>query len=206
MMDVTSGFPSIWESSGIIDVSELFEEEPGSLFLFDVQAHGIRGGAIDSYNLGEGGQLLFLKNDKDPKFMDADCDGLTNHQELVVYGSNPNKSDTDSDGISDGVEVEAGLDVNKAENITDAVRILLEARNTAISERNARPTFEELKDGRLGSVILLPDVTDNKVRLRFCIEESNGLGQWITREEEAEVDIPLAPGKKFFRFSVKENE
>ena len=206
MMDVTSGFPSIWESSGIIDVSELFEEEPGSLFLFDVQAHGIRGGAIDSYNLGEGGQLLFLKNDKDPKFMDADCDGLTNHQELVVYGSNPNKSDTDSDGISDGVEVEAGLDVNKAENIADAVRILLEVRNTAISERNARPTFEELKDGRLGSVILLPDVTDNKVRLRFCIEESNGLGQWITREEEAEVDIPLAPGKKFFRFSVKENE
>lgn len=36
--------------------------------------------------------------------------------------------------------------------------------------------------------------------------QSNGLGQWITRDEEAEVDIPLAPGKKFFRFSVKENE
>ncbi len=97
-------------------------------------------------------------------------------------------------------------DINKAENIADAVRILLEARNTAISELNARPTFEELKDGRLGSVILFPDVTENKVRLRFCIEESNGLGQWITRDEEAEVDISLAPGKKFFRFSVKGNE
>ena len=74
------------------------------------------------------------------------------------------------------------------------------------TSKNARPTFEELKDGRLGSVIVLSDVTDNKVRLRFCIEESNGLGQWITRDEEAEVDIPLAPGKKFFTFSVKENE
>ena len=206
MMDAANGFPGIWESSGIIDVSELFEEEPGNLFLFDVQAHGIRGGAVDTYSLGEGGQLLFLENNNDPKFMDDDCDGLTNHQELVVYGSNPNKSDTDSDGISDGVEVEAGLDVNKAENIADAVRILLEARDIAISERNARPTFEELKDGRLGSVILLPDVTDNNVRLRFCIEESNGLGQWITREGEAEIDVPLAPGKKFFRFSIKENE
>ena len=123
-----------------------------------------------------------------------------------MYGSNPNKSDTDSDGVSDGIEVEAGLNVNKAESIADAIRILLDARNTAISERNARPTFEELKDGRLGSVILLPDVTDNKVRLRFCIEESNGLGQWITRDEEAEVEVPLAPGKKFFRFSLKENE
>jgi hypothetical protein len=81
-----------------------------------------------------------------------------------------------------------------------------EAYDTVVSERDARPTFEELKDGRLGSVILFPDVAENKVKLRFCIEESNGLGQWITREEEAEVDVPLAPGKKFFRFSVKENE
>ncbi len=44
------------------------------------------------------------------------------------------------------------------------------------------------------------------VRLRFCIEESDELGQWITREEEAEVEIPLDPNKKFFRFSVKEDE
>jgi hypothetical protein len=81
-----------------------------------------------------------------------------------------------------------------------------EAYDTVVSERDARPTLEEVKDGRLGSVLLLPDTATNKVRLRFCIEESNGLGQWITREEEAEVDVPLAPGKKFFRFSVKENE
>jgi hypothetical protein len=81
-----------------------------------------------------------------------------------------------------------------------------EAYDTVVSERDDRPTFEELEDGRLGSVILFPDVAENKVKLRFCIEESNGLGQWITREEEAEVDVPLAPGKKFFRFSVKENE
>jgi hypothetical protein len=80
-----------------------------------------------------------------------------------------------------------------------------EAYDTVVSERDARPTFEELKDGRLGSVILFPDVAENKVKLRFCIEESNGLGQWITREEEAEVDVPLAPGKKFFRFSVKKD-
>ena len=81
-----------------------------------------------------------------------------------------------------------------------------EAYDTVVSERDARLTLEEVKDGRLGSVLLLPDTATNKVTLRFCIEESNGLGQWITREEEAEVDVPLAPGKKFFRFSVKENE
>jgi hypothetical protein len=203
MRDDYGGFPGLWESSGIIDISELFEEEPGSLFLFDLQAHGIKGGAIDTHSLTEAGQLLILKNDNDPKFMDDDCDGLTNHQEIVIYGSNPNNSDSDNDGITDGAEVEAGLNINKPENIADAVRILIEARDAAISERDSRPTLEELQDARLGSVVLLPNSTSKTIRLRFCIEESNELGVWTNREEEAEVKIPLATGKNFFRFSVK---
>ncbi len=50
-----------WESSGIIDVSTLFGEAPGQLFLFDVQAHSITTGLIASKNLYEGGQLCFLE-------------------------------------------------------------------------------------------------------------------------------------------------
>jgi len=62
-----------WESSGILDVSELFGQDPGQLFVFDVQAHSVRGGAIgdpdvddadptsDDSNLVEGGQLAFLQ-------------------------------------------------------------------------------------------------------------------------------------------------
>ena len=49
-----------WESSGIIDVSALFGESKGSLFLFNVQAHSLRGGAIDAEDLVQGGQILFL--------------------------------------------------------------------------------------------------------------------------------------------------
>ncbi|WP_338152825.1 choice-of-anchor I domain-containing protein [Cyanobacterium aponinum] len=51
-----------WESSGIIDVSNLFDETPGSLFLFDVQAHSIRDGIIAEEGLVQGGQLAFLEN------------------------------------------------------------------------------------------------------------------------------------------------
>ncbi|MEA5597416.1 alkaline phosphatase PhoX [Rivularia sp. UHCC 0363] len=51
-----------WESSGIIDVSSLFGEKPGDLFLFDVQGHSLGGGAIADSNLVEGGQLVFLEN------------------------------------------------------------------------------------------------------------------------------------------------
>jgi hypothetical protein len=64
-----------WETSGILDVSTLFGNKPGELFIFDVQAHSVRGGSIisasnvdgngdgtktDNENLVEGGQLSFL--------------------------------------------------------------------------------------------------------------------------------------------------
>ena len=60
-----------WESSGILDVSTLFELPGGSLFLADVQAHslvnqdgrGVTTGPAASLTAGglvEGGQLSFL--------------------------------------------------------------------------------------------------------------------------------------------------
>lgn len=50
-----------WESSGIVDVSSLFGEAPGTLFLFSVQAHSITDGVISARNLVQGGQLSFLE-------------------------------------------------------------------------------------------------------------------------------------------------
>ena len=50
-----------WESSGIIDVSTLFGQPGGTLFLFDVQAHSVTNGLIASKTLFEGGQLCFLE-------------------------------------------------------------------------------------------------------------------------------------------------
>ncbi len=64
-----------WETSGILDVSKLFDAKPGELFVFDVQAHSLRDGSIITAtnldgngdgtktrqeNLVEGGQLSFL--------------------------------------------------------------------------------------------------------------------------------------------------
>ena len=60
-----------WETSGVIDVTDLFYvEEDQTLLLFNIQAHSIRaGGLIDgplpggrNANLAEGGQLLFLES------------------------------------------------------------------------------------------------------------------------------------------------
>lgn len=50
-----------WETSGILDVSTLFGEAPGSLFIFDVQAHSVRDGVIGDAELVQGGQLSLLE-------------------------------------------------------------------------------------------------------------------------------------------------
>ena len=60
---VTDGDPTDigdWESSGITDVSTLFDEDPGTLFIFDVQAHSLRDGVIETEGLVQGGQLSLL--------------------------------------------------------------------------------------------------------------------------------------------------
>jgi len=50
-----------WESSGILDVTGLFETQAGErVFLSTIQAHSVRDGLITQANLVEGGQLVFL--------------------------------------------------------------------------------------------------------------------------------------------------
>ena len=67
-VDVDAGNAGEWESSGILDVSELFGLEGGELFLATVQAHGIEDqtdfnadSRINDGDLVEGGQLVFIE-------------------------------------------------------------------------------------------------------------------------------------------------
>jgi hypothetical protein len=49
-----------WETSGIIDVTDEFDADDEQLFFINAQAHSLGGGIIDSANLVQGGQYLFL--------------------------------------------------------------------------------------------------------------------------------------------------
>jgi hypothetical protein len=53
-----------WETSGIIDVTEEFDADGERLLFFNVQAHSLRGGPIDSENLVQGGQYLFMSKEE----------------------------------------------------------------------------------------------------------------------------------------------
>lgn len=63
--DTNTGDVGNWESSGILDVSTLFGETPGTLFLFDVQTHSVTTGLISTKQLAEGGQICFLRRGLD---------------------------------------------------------------------------------------------------------------------------------------------
>ncbi len=53
----------VTETSGVLDVTDLFPTEPGErLLVVDVQAHAIFGGPIEEGNLVQGGQLLFFSS------------------------------------------------------------------------------------------------------------------------------------------------
>ena len=107
-MDIDPDDLGDWETSGILDVSELFDKAPGELLIFDVQAHSLRGGAIglpdiddsdplsDDSNLVQGGQLAFLINE-------------AAGQSQLVFGSAGN--DEFVDGVNDLLFTGAGEDL-----------------------------------------------------------------------------------------------
>jgi hypothetical protein len=55
---------------------------------------------------------LLEEQDAQLKVQDSDGDGLSDYDELKVYGTSPFIADTDSDGLKDGAEVKAGTDPN----------------------------------------------------------------------------------------------
>jgi len=77
-----------------------------------------------------------------------------------------------------------------------------EQLNTAIAERGARPTLEEVRDGRPGSVLLSVDSEAGSVVLNFTVEESEDLITWTPVEGPGVSQaLTLPEGKRFYRFA-----
>ncbi|MDA8969171.1 leucine-rich repeat domain-containing protein, partial [Akkermansiaceae bacterium] len=78
----------------------------------------------------------------------------------------------------------------------DALIAALSLRPTQASfdavkaDRDARPTIGEVKDARLGSVVLQPDGANNNITIRFSIEETDDFRTWTKRDEINEITVP----------------
>ena len=173
-----------------------------------------------SYGLISGLTYEGVVAERDARFVDTDKDGLTDVKEAEL--------ETDQDKLTPfylqdaydlGTELarfEGRSDVTNSPNdfslISRAEYNLVVAQRdarptqddyeTVVEERDARPTLGEVKDARLGSVVLQPDNVNNSVNIRFSIEETDDLKVWIKRDEINEVTVPLELGSKFYRFAL----
>ena len=124
---------------------------------------------------------------------DPDGDGLTNYQEIVVHGTNPNDSDTDGDGFNDGDEIVEGSDPNDA----GSVPVTNENRRIPISLSTIN-----LGLGQDALVLGFPSASGKFYR----IEESEDLRVWSIRGfrvpgtgENIQHFIPMSGPRLFLR-------
>ena len=75
-------------------------------------------------------------------------------------------------------------------------------RDAAISERDARPTLEEVQDARAGSLVFRADEETNAVTLEFEIQSSENLQDWVAQPETVTATVPLDAEKKFVRIAL----
>ncbi|MDA7894988.1 DUF5011 domain-containing protein [Akkermansiaceae bacterium] len=68
-----------------------------------------------------------------PDLSDSDEDGLTNYQELVLLGTDPNDSDSDDDGYLDGNEVSEGSNPNIGSSFPTRSLTITPTQNGSIS-------------------------------------------------------------------------
>lgn len=133
-------------------------------------------------------------------FVDADQDNLSLDEEKL-YGTDPNKADTDGDGYSDGVEVESSFnplvaapgdrvfgglkeaEVSKQEsegnqkNLTDEVSNQIAGVLSQVSEENKEITFDQINQAveqATGATeeVVLPEIDIKEIKIKKAPSKS----------------------------------
>ena len=89
---------------------------------------------------------IFVPDQRDP-----DADGLSNHRELILYGTDPNDADSDDDGFNDGLEVEEGSNPADAQVYPTRVLTVTNSINGTVSGSGIYPL------GSMASAKATPD-------------------------------------------------
>ena len=129
---------------------------------------------------------------------DSDGDGISNYNEAIFYGSDPNQVDSNGDGINDDVITSLGGHPNW--DLTSTLDYI--GQNP--SQFNLH-SLEDITDLRAGSKMI--EIHNGQANLSMEVEQSNDLGIWTTGGT-ASVQINVQPGedKKFFRFKMNNSD
>lgn len=124
------------DGDGLTDYDEFLYTDTDPL-KFDSDENGISDGDEDFDEDG-------LRNVEEVEYktacymMDTDGDGLSDYEEIRIYGTNPLLYDSDEDGIRDGLEIERGWNPlgedSDGDGILDGEEVLKQTREEEIDE------------------------------------------------------------------------
>ena len=122
---------------------------------------------------------------------DSDADSLTNYQESITYGTNPNLKDSNADGVEDGHAVSLGYDP------TLNFSALIAHPPTGLY------TATQMQAMAIGDLVLTKN-SNGSFTLNYDIEKSTDLQTWLPYES---FNLPLTnlpPDKAFIRIKAKQ--
>ena len=122
---------------------------------------------------------------------DSDGDGLTNYQESVTFGTNPNQKDSNADGVEDGQAVSMGY------NPTLNFSALIAHPPTGLY------TASQMQVMAIGDLVLTKNV-NGSFDLNYDIEKSTDLQSWLPYQSFNLTLTNLPPDKAFIRIKVKQ--
>ena len=145
---------------------------------------------------------------------DNDADGLSNYQEIVTYGTNPNLKDSNADSIEDGVAVILGYNPlfdfgalitymksnppSGLYNQTQYNANRTNGRSDVLSNPNVYGLYNTNQIQNLGlGGIMLNRNTNNQLVLNYQILQSADLQNWSSYQQN-ELVISNAPSDKMF--------
>jgi len=126
---------------------------------------------------------------------DNDGDSLTNYQENITYGTNPNQKDSNADGVEDGVAVSLGYSPTFS-------------FSALISHLRSHPpiglyTASQMQAMAIGDLVLTRDV-NGSFNLKYDIEQSTDLQSWFLYQSFNQPLTNLPPEKAFVRIKAKQ--
>ena len=121
---------------------------------------------------------------------DSDGDGILDSDEIFVFRTDPQKADSNDDGINDFDDRLLRLSPNLYTRVNE------NASNFGLLSES------EVTDLRPSSTLI--SVQDGNAVLSLGIEESSNLTDWIDTGETVDANLPAPLGTRFFRFKMTE--
>ncbi len=121
---------------------------------------------------------------------DSDGDGIPDANEIFVFGTDPQKADSNDDGINDLDDYALRLSNNLYTTVNE------NASNFGLLSES------EVTDLRPSSTLI--SVQDGNAVLSLGIEESSNLIDWVDTGETIDANLPAPLGTRFFRFKMTE--